>query len=212
MHSLAITVPCSDPSLLTIEQLRAVAGVSGAGQDEALRELEKAVAASIVADCRVAVGEGAEPTLRRETLTETFYGVSREVLKLARRHNIAITSIEADGSLLDSADYFVNSEAGLLTRLSADRPIRWCGAKIIVVYGAGFETVPSDLKQAATDYFRMLWTTSERDPMVKSESVETVGIETVSRDYWVGGLPGQSGGLPAHIAAQLSRYRNLVTP
>lgn len=214
MHRLVITTPASDRSLLTTEEMRAAAGVPDNSQDAALTAMEKRVAALITSECDIAVGEGAEPTLRRETVEETFFNVNAAELILSRMHKIKVNSLTVDGTALTDADYVVRSEAGLLHRLQGDCLSRWCARKIVVAYEAGFQTVPDDLKQAAIELFRMSWLAGERDPLVKAETVDVDGIEEVRRDYWVGGLPGQgtSGGsvIPSYIADQLKRYRNVA--
>ncbi len=206
---LEVTSEADSLQLLTIAEMRVAAGLESTdtSQDTALNARGLAVAANITSECNVAVGAGFDPTLNQETLRETIYNFRGEQLVLSRRHNVTITSITADGSLLDAEDYFVNTETGIITLLSDDTPIRWCYRKIVVVYVAGFEEVPPSLKQAASDYFRAMTLETARDPYVKSETIDVVGVEVRTTDLWAGTLPGAPT-IPAIVSGQLTRFRN----
>jgi hypothetical protein len=209
--TLSVTTAASSLALLTLEELRAAAGDSAATDIELLA-MGLRIAAAVMSECNIAVGSGAEPTLLRETLTETFYWPRRIDLVLSRRHNIVISSVTADGSVVAAADYIVDPESGILTRISGGYPCHWGGQTIVVVYQAGFSVVPGDLKAAALDFFRASLNESGRDPFVKSESTEIPGVETKRFDYWVGSVPGSSdeGAVPDIVAGQLKRFRNMV--
>jgi hypothetical protein len=212
LRSLVVTTPASDLSLLSIEELRALAGVSDGSQDADLRALGLRVAAAITSECNIAIGAGGEPTLRKETLTETIYSPRGWQISLSRRHNVSVTSISADGSLIDSSEWLVDSERGLISRVISGFPSSWWGQTFVIIYDAGFETVPGDLKQAAMDYFRALLAEAERDPFVKSMSQDIPGVMTETKDFWVGRMPGQeaAGVMPDVVAAQLKRFRNFA--
>lgn len=210
---LTVTSAADDLHLLTAAERRVAAGLvsTDTSQDTALAARSLAVAAGITSECGIATGSSADPTLKQETLTQTLYAVEVEQLILARRHNIEITSITEDGTALtEDTDFLVEPESGLVTRLSGDCPIRWCAQKIVVVYTAGFETIPGDLKQAASDYMRALTLELTRDPYVKAESVEVPGLESRRTELWTGTLPGDAGGVPPMVAAQLTRFRNPI--
>jgi hypothetical protein len=209
-HELALTQAAGDASLLTAEELRAAAAVSDSSQDSKLAVVGRQIAAMICAECGIAVCAGAEPTLRQETVTETFRNACTRELILSRRHNVEVTSITIDGAEIDLSTVVADPEVALLERIA---PARWHGREIIVVYKAGFSTVPEHLKSLAADAVRWRLSMTGRDPLVKSQSVEVDGVDAVRTDLWVGGLPGQdagAGGLPGYIAAQLARYRNGV--
>ncbi|WP_189431103.1 hypothetical protein, partial [Mesorhizobium sp. M2D.F.Ca.ET.147.01.1.1] len=87
---LTVTTPASDRTLLTIEEMRAAAGVTGGASDSDLQAMEAQNAASIMTECNIAVGAGAPPTLKKETLTETIYQAYGENLILSRRHEINV--------------------------------------------------------------------------------------------------------------------------
>ncbi|TJV51152.1 MAG: hypothetical protein E5Y01_16325 [Mesorhizobium sp.] len=207
---LTVTSPAADRTLLTIAEMCAAAGVTGNGSDADLQAMEAQNAASIMAECDIAIGAGAPPTLRKETLTETIYQAYGESLILARRHEIAINSIVEDGVTLLNTDFQVDPESGVVTKLCDDYPVCWSAKKIVVVYDAGFETVPGDLKKVAADFLRSTWLEKSRDPLVKSERVKVEGVDETEKQFWVGSVPGQSneGAVPDIVAGQLTRFRN----
>lgn len=209
---LAITTPATDLQLLTIEDMRAIAGITGAAQDAALTALGLSVAASIAAECNVVAGAGGVPTLLRETCTETLRNVDCRVLVLSRRHDVAITSITVDGTALETSEFEADPETGMVTRLSSDIPIRWFAQKVVVVYAAGFDgaDLPGDLAMAASDFFRMSWQEGQRDPALKRFVEDIPGVLKTEKEWWVGSVPGQAreGAVPDVVSGQLKRFRN----
>ncbi len=209
---LEIITPAASLQLLSAEEMRVAAGLAAddASQDAALAARGFAVSAAIASECNIAVGAGGDPTLRQETLRETFYRPCTSELMLARRHNVEITSVTIDGTLIDAAEYYVEPEPGILTRISTSGAlIRWGGYKMVVVYKAGFATVPGDLKMAATDFYVSV-SQGVRDPTIKSQEIEIPGLQTKRTDFWVGSVPGAAseGPVPDIVSGQLKRYRN----
>jgi hypothetical protein len=213
-HELSVTTAADDISLLTAEELRDAAGVADDSQDSKLAIVGRQIAAMICAECCVAIGSGSgEATLRQETLTETYRNVCARELILSRRHNIEMVGVNIDESSVDLSSVVVNPESALIERVVNGSVMNWHGREIVVVYKAGFNEVPEHLKSVAADALRWRLSMTSRDPLVKSQNIEVVGVDSVRTDLWVGGLPGQdagAGGLPGYIAAQLARYRNGV--
>lgn len=209
---LVVTDSAESLQLLTIEEMRAAAGIADSGSDAALTTLGLSVAASITSECNVAIGSGAPPTLLRETLTQTFRRVRASRLLLARRHEIEITSIDVDGEAVSPGDCEVDPESGFVSLMVDDLPSRWVGSKIVVVYQAGFETPPADLKMAATDYFRSSWLERDRDPLLKGIVEDVPGVLRTEKQFWIGSIPGQTreGPVPDIVSGQLKRFRNVA--
>lgn len=208
MSILTVTSSAEDRSLLTIAELRAAAGLpSGSGADDAaLTVLGNRVASSIVTACRLIRAGATPPTLRLETLSETFrLTCNRPELVLARRPVTAVTSITENGTLLDSSAYEADAAAGLLYRLSSDTRICWPGVKIVAVYQAGWATVPSDLALAAAKLAKHFWAEGRRsDPNLRSEEIPGV----ISKTWWVG--PKDDPAIPGEVLDLLAPYRNHV--
>lgn len=215
---LQIVEPAEDLSLVAITALRAAAGLQpgDTSRDAEMKALGDRISAEIVEACRIATGEGtdgagAEPTLRREKLTETFTGCGQEVLILSRRHNVKIDSVTENGTAVTLDARSLRSESGLLYRWVDGSWSCWTAREIVVVYEAGFEEVPFSLAGVAVDLARLRLSEGSIDPLVKSTRVEVVDIETVQTDRWVGSTPGTAEtGIPVEIMARLSRFINPV--
>lgn len=207
---LVATTAAADLQFLSIEELRAAAGVADDSRDAELAVLGLRVAAAISDTCHIRPAVGSVPTLLRETLTETFRDDCGQVqIILSRRHEITVSSVVIDGITIDASGYEVDPDAGLLTRLREDRPTVWRGNKVTVAYAAGFTVVPDALKRAASEFLRHLWLEGTRDPSVKAREVEIVDIDRTRTEYWAGSIPGQGGDntVPDFVAVQLARFR-----
>jgi hypothetical protein len=180
---LTVTTAAEDPTLLTIAELRAAIDVP-TGDDAVLDRLNRRVAAAICGVCRVAGAGATTPTLRLETLTEVFRLKSRHAeLVLARRPIVEIVSaVEADETLT-AADHESETSAGLLYRLDgSDNRSCWAAAKITIVYRAGWETVPDDLRGIAAELAQTFWAEKARgDSNLRSEEIPGL----ISRTWWV---------------------------
>lgn len=214
---LQIITPADDLLLAPIEAIRTAAGLAAGdtSRDAELTEFGKRVSAEIVEACRIAVGDGeeepAEPTLRRETVKETFCGAGREVLVLSRRHHVKILGVTEDGRPVTLDTRALRSEPGLLYRWIDGHQSFWTAREIVVEYEAGFETVPFSLAGVVVDLVRLRLSQASIDPLLKSTRVEIVDVETVQTDRWVGATPGaDSAGLPPEILGRLSRFFNPV--
>jgi hypothetical protein len=213
-QTFTVTVPAVDPSLLTIEQLREAAGLASGdtSRDTELEQLGLRVSADIANACKIASDGLNPPTLRSETITETFWmPVCFDEVFLSRRFISSVTTVTEHETVLLAADFIVDREAGMLNRVSSGRPWHWYYGAISVVYVAGFTTVPADLVGAALDLTRLRLSADDRDPLVKGETIEVPDVLTQRRDYWVGAVPGSSAGpVPSDILAKLSRYINVA--
>lgn len=216
MHSrLVVVEPAGDLSLAPIAALRVAAGLApdDDSRDLQLTSLGLRIAAEIADACKIAVGEGGEPTLRRELLRQTFRNADVEVLVLDRRHDVELTAVSIDGEdVADLTTIDVDVEAGMLVRWVAGHKARWHAREIIIEYRAGFDEVPAVLAGAVADVARVRLSEAAHDPLDKAVTIEIPDVETVRRDRWLGALPGASstanGGLPADIVARLGRFMN----
>lgn len=181
---LIVTAQAGDRTLLTAAELRTAAGlaVGDTSKDANLATLGVRVAAAITSACKVARAGATPPTLREETLQQTcrLQGAVQALI-LARRPIASITSVTVDGDVLDPAEYEFEAAAGLLYRVFGDRRCFWRCRVIVIVFVAGWATVPDDLKLAASKFVQALFQQGSRDPMLRSVTVDGVG----SRDFWV---------------------------
>ena len=198
---LSIAAAAADRTLLTVAELRAAVGIPS-GKDTELAALNDRVAASIVRACRVASAGATPPTLRLETVVDTFRFTSRQnALVMSRRPIVEITSITEAGTALAAADY--ETDSSLLFRLTSDEMSPWACGKIVVTYSAGWETVPPDLKLAAAKLAGVFWSEGTRiDPNLKR--VDIPGV--MEKEWWVG--PSDDPAIPQEVLDLLESYTN----
>lgn len=212
---LAVIEAAEDLSLAPIEALRVAAGLSSSddSRDADLTAAGLRIAAEIADACRVVVGEGGEPTLRRELLRETYSACDDDALVLSRRHKVEIVSVSHDGEPITLDARSLDGEAGVLERWVNGRRSRWRGRQVLVEYRAGFDDpLPPTLVGAVTDLLRLRLSADTRDPLVRASTVDVDGVESVRNEFWVGALPGSGGaassGLPHDVLARLGRFKN----
>ncbi len=203
-----VVTAANDLSLATIEQLRVAAGLAedDGSRDPELTALGERLAEDVSTACRI-VSDGVNPpTLRSETVRDTYRLKSNTgSLILSRRFVSSLISVVESGTTLTADEYELDAEAGLLKRLSGDTEISWPSGKHVVDYIAGFTDVPASLSGVVKDEAKLRLSESERDPAVKSETTE--GIDSV--DYWVGDLPNTSdSALSDSNMRRLSRFTN----
>ena len=176
--TLSVTTAATDLTLLTVAERRAAVDVTDNSKDAELLTLEARVAAMITAACGVVPGGTATPTLRLETLTETLRlsGCARSELILSRMPIVSVTSLtEIDTALeVDGTDFEIEKNTGVLRRLSSDVVSTWSVGKIVIVYTAGWTTVPDDLKLAAVKFMQAEWQQGSRDPLLMSKRIDGV--------------------------------------
>lgn len=182
---LTVSTPAADTTLLSAAELRAAIGLAAddMSKDVELTATGARVAASIAKTCKVKPGGVSPPTLRSELLTEVFHFAEVvETLKLSRYPVSSLTSVVEGTSFALTADqYEIGASSGLLYRMCNGHSRRWHCARATVVYQAGWETVPDDLKFAAVKYVQAIYQQGSRDPLLRSVTVDGVG----SRDFWV---------------------------
>lgn len=192
---LTVVDPASDPKLLSAEEMRAAVGVRDSSKDAELATLNARLSAAIARACRVAQAGTAVPTLRRETLEETYrFKSSQDKLVLSRFPVESILSVtENDVSLDPDYDLEIDASTGFVYRLNNDHRVCWPCGKVVLRYKAGWGDVPDDLKLAASKFALILYSESTRDPALKSIQIEGVS----RREYWVG--PQSDPLIPAEI-------------
>lgn len=194
---LTVTTPASDTTLLSIVELRAAIGLTAGdtSKDTELTTIGRRIAVSIAKACKVKPGGVNPPTLRSELLTEVFHFDGRiESLKLGRFPVSSLTSVvEGIATTLTADLYELSGASGVLYRMCNGHGRRWHCARATVVYQAGWETVPDDLKFAAAKYIQAVYQQGSRDPLLRSVTVDGVG----SRDFWVD--PTRDTVVPAEV-------------
>lgn len=208
MSVLVIPSPNTDRSLLTLAELRAAAGVSDGSKDSILVPLGNYISAMITSVCKVARSGAIPPTLRLETVEETFRLKSeQQSLVLARRPVTEIDTITVSDSEQGTDDYEYEAASGLLYRLCGERRAYWPCGETVVTYSAGYATVPDDLKYAAIRFVQAENTNAGRDPYLKRLKIEGLS----EREWWV--EPSKETMIPPDVMSILvgGGYVNMVT-
>lgn len=140
-------------------------------------------------------------------------------LVLARSPLVDVTSIvvkdgTTDVTLVEDTDFEIDPQTGEIWRLdNYDNPRRWDAVKTVVVYRAGFtlpgqtgtdnqlEIVAPDLEDAAIRLIKARWLAKDRDPYLKTDTVDGVGTQT----YWIPNSP--DGNMPPDVQDILDNYR-----
>jgi hypothetical protein len=191
---LTIATPATDRTLLTIAELRAAAGVTDTSRDAELTALGNYIAAVIASACGVARVGVVPPTLRLESVVETFRcgGLhTRDVLQPARLPVATITSVTEGTSSLGAAEYELDGT--LLYRVSGTRRTCWHYGPVVIAYDGGWAIVPDDLKYAAMRFVQSALIQGDRDPMLKRKV--TVGVSEY--EWWVD--PTKDSVVPAEV-------------
>lgn len=207
---LTLVTPAPDRKLLTIEDLRAVAGLSAGdtSMDQELSKLGLRVSDRIAQECNVAQAGIAPVTLMQETVEQTFRrSCSVSALLLARRFVGSITSVTVDGEPLESGAFELDPAAGMIRRIFGTRYGLWQPGTVVVTYVAGFAAVPEDLALAATMAVQEQISAANRDPLLKRDRVEGVG----EQEFWVGGFSGAQtdSAFSSTVQAMLDPYRTV---
>lgn len=193
-----------DRSLLTTAELRAAAGLAAgdSSQDATLTPLGSYISAAITSACKVARAGAIPPTLRLETVTETFlFQTLQKSLVLARRPVVEIVSITETDSLLSTADYETDNAAGIVYRKNGTGMYQegvgswswWPTGNTVVIYSAGYDEVPADLKYAAIKFVQAELAQGSRDPLLKRLRIEGVS----EREWWVN--PERTSVVPGEV-------------
>lgn len=174
---LSITTENTDRLLLTRAEIAAVVSETDPVKLDALNAR---ISALITKACKVASVGATPPTLRLESVADTYrLKASQETLVLSRRPVVSFTSVaEAGTALVEGTDYECDKSAGLLYRLSSDARSCWAGGLIVVSYSAGWQTVPHDLRELACKLATMIASESGQDASLGSMEIPGVISET----------------------------------
>lgn len=198
--SLSIPSPNTDRSLLTTAERRGAAGLAStdSSKDAMLNALGGYVDSMITKACNVASVAAIPPTLRLESVVETFsFKSCQNGLFLARVPVVEITAVTEAGSELAEDDWRLEGRG--LYRVAGSADTNWSVGETVVSYDAGWATVPDDLKYAAIKFMQAELNTAGRDPLLRRVSIPDV----IEKEFWVD--PTKSEIVPAEVLSILER-------
>lgn len=221
MYSIVTVIEEAETtSLTTLERVKLELGINDNASDEILAIKIAEASSDIAVRCA--------PTLRRETITQTFYpdGWGSEcALALRLREypvaaiidrtveeiidevptDVEIKGVVVDGVGLDAAEYRVVPENGLLYRTMGRWG--WCQS-IAVTYQGGYllpgqagRNLPPSIESACVELVSGYWAARGRDPTLKARET----IDVARFEYWVGSV-GEAGDLPPGVMAKIDPY------
>lgn len=201
--AFTVTTPATELSLLTIEELRAAAGLNIADDtaDAVLLPLGRSASTAIARRCAVHEDGVNPPTLLQERCVETFRWARCGPIPLSRSPVTSVASVTLDGSAVDEESY--ETVGRNLYYLTSGDVASWASGKIIVTYDAGFAAAPSDLKLAASKLVTALYSETARDPSLKR--IDIPGVE--EREYWV--APSSDPLLTREISELIAPFRQM---
>jgi hypothetical protein len=195
---LTIDTAATKFNLVTVADARSALGLFDRSDDEQLTGFVDRASDVCARHCK--------RVFAAETVTETFrLDLHQESLILARYPVVGeITSVVENGVTLTTADYEIDAAAGILIRLHSDRPCWWPYGKTVVVYSGGYslpDDAPEGLRQAALQLVKAYYHGIDRDPLVRSESVD--GLSSGTYDTI------SAGALPHDVRELLGPFRNM---
>ncbi len=134
----------------------------------------------------------------------------RTVLQLSKGPLIAVQSVTVnypDGAvvLVEGSDYMIDLAKSQIIRLDCvGLPRKWDSYQTVVVYTAGFATIPSDIEDACSRLTKKAFWQRGRDPSIMQQSTPLMGDVR----YWVNPTP--DGNMPADVVDLLDNYRFIV--
>lgn len=204
-----VTTPATSYNLIDLAAAKAEFQLTSTKDDDWLTQTIPQVSKMIANECR--------RVFPVETVTNQFIHEGERRIRLKNTGNlvlsrypvVSVASVTECGVVLtENVDFIVDYQNGLVIRtLAGAIGYRfWNNPPIIVSYTAGYPTIPDDLVGIALRILSMRYRQRSRDPLLKSQSAPQTG----DQQYWVGGMPGQSGPFPPDIQAYLDRnYRDL---
>jgi hypothetical protein len=206
---LTVTTAASSYDLTTLERVKEELGITGSSDDARLSRLITASSA--------AVATYLNRVLAREIVSETIRFDDyecREEIVLQRSPIAAVTSAAEDGTTVDSDEYEIDADSGIIYRLDAAgyRYVWFACKSLVVVYSAGWvlpgnsgANLPAEIEQAAIAAFRGMYFSTSRDPMLKAEEVP--GVQRL--EYWVGQSQSATAGPAPEVLALIAPYRRI---
>ena len=194
---ITVTVPATTYDLTTVGTVKAELGITDRAEDARLQTFIRQASGVIAEFCN--------RTFAEETVAETLrLDCGRRELTLTRYPVTAVIGVTEDGEALESDEWEINSAAGILRRLSGSDLTYWPAKKIVGTYSAGYpllQGLPYGIERACLTLIKQYRFAQDRDPLVKSETAESVGGAS-----YFGSVNGSA--LSPEVAGLLTPHRN----
>lgn len=200
--------PAVSMALISVDRAKDVLGIpsSDTSQDGMIGRQIASVSAAINQYCdRIFVQQGYRDQFR-SVYSWCAYGHPL----MLRRFPIAvdengdpILAVTQDG--VEQFKYEANLDTGALYRLdeNTSAPSAWAGASITVDYTAGYAVIPDDIQAAASEWVASRFSTSGRDPTLRSQTIPDIIVETYAAS---GGSEMSGSSMPSGARDLLAGY------
>jgi len=192
---LTVLTPATATRLTTVATVRARYGITGGDAADAVIE-------GLIDTASQMAVEFCGRTFGREFVKQTNLICRPCSTILLERSPATLTEVRESGEVLPSDSYYLDPDRNVLARLTGDVIISW-GGLVEITYSAGWvlpgqegANLPATIEHAVLLLVGGMWSAQQRDPLVKSESVDGVS----RTDYWV---PGAGSRLPDPTAESL---------
>lgn len=202
--SFTIKVKATDRKLTSIAAVKTELQITGGADDAYLTAMIEQASDAIAAWCDRPFGI--------ETVREYFDNRRCEPSLLFARWPLVemVSGALGDGAAFEIVGTEVDDSNGYVFRLDADgKRIDWPSSSTVIEYKAGYvlpgqsgRTLPHDVERAALTLIKANWYARNRDPLIRSETVEDAGSTT----YFAGTVSQ----LPPEVESLLTPYRNLI--
>lgn len=185
---LTVLTPATATRLTTVSTVRARYGITDGDAADAVIEGLIDTASQMAVDFT-------SRTFGRELVKQTNLIWRSCSSILLERSPATVTEVRESGEVLSSDGYYLDPDRNVLARLTGDVITSW-GGLVEITYSAGWllpgqegANLPATIEHAVLLLIGAMWSAQQRDPLVKSESVDGVS----RTDYWV---PGATTRLP----------------
>ena len=190
MTMLIVLEPAKKTDLTLIATVRTELEISDRSMDVQLRAYIKQASNTICGHCN--------RTFAKETFTEGFRASNGASHLIFSRYPVeSVVSVVSGGVTLPADGYEIDHANGFVHRVRNGDPLPWSPGKTVITYRAGYDLpagLPEGVERACILLVKMYASAGDRDPMIRSETIEGAG----SAEYFSGagtGLPPEVVGL-----------------
>ncbi len=206
---LSVTTPATSTDLVTLDDVKEEIGITTTVDDAWLGKVISRASQAAATFCNriFVVQTYSEQIFPDRELYSWQVPDSFDVLQLSAWPVIGTVTATPNGAtapLVQGTDFLVVPGLGHLLRRFEDGNLRkWGSEPVTIAYQAGFSTIPGDVQDAALDTIKGRYYARLRDPLLRSEKIDSV----YEAQYLMGTGPGGTGDLTDYAMSKLERYR-----
>jgi hypothetical protein len=199
-----VTVAATNFDLTTLDDVRTDLNITGTDEDDFLERAITKSSAAIASYCnRVFPVQTYQDLIRPTRDSYPFFPPhGGQPIMVVKTPLVTVTSItENDVILVSGTDFEKDIETGAIYRLDGSgHRSSWPSQKVVIVYTAGYSTIPADVEDACVRMVRNARTIHKRPSGLKAVDIPGVARQ----EFWVS---ADGGNLTQDIMDILSSYR-----